>query len=310
MRRARWCTARCGAPGLVDAEAAGLGLAFYAFILGYALAEAEGLLRPISDDDEEELRALDPLDCPATLALIPAFKALDRDAAFDASVDAFIDGVSCRCKRLRGRASRCARSEQRTSRCSDVAFQRGVEDLAAPLLGQRNGIAAGGRIVQRHFDDGIDAAAVDAKSLQIVGNAGLLAQIEHGREEAIEPAGNAEIAGEPLDLRLDRRAVEDEHIGHEHAVGRAVMGVVEGADRMRQRVDRAEALLEGGGAHRRRAHHVGARLDIVAIGHGLGQVHEDEPHALDGNALGHGVVARGAIGFEAMGQRVHAGARR
>ena len=31
-------------------------------------------------------------------ALIPAFKALDRDAAFDASVDAFIEGVSCRCK--------------------------------------------------------------------------------------------------------------------------------------------------------------------------------------------------------------------
>lgn len=90
--------------GLIDAEAAGLGLAFYAFILGYALAEAEGLLRPIGDDDEEELRALDPIDCPATLALIPAFKALDRDAAFDASVDAFIDGISCRCKAPRASA--------------------------------------------------------------------------------------------------------------------------------------------------------------------------------------------------------------
>jgi AcrR family transcriptional regulator len=84
--------------GLIDADAAGLGLAFYAFILGYALAEAEGLLRPISDEDEAELQALDPLACPATLALIPAFKSLDRDAAFDASVEAFIEGVSCRCK--------------------------------------------------------------------------------------------------------------------------------------------------------------------------------------------------------------------
>jgi AcrR family transcriptional regulator len=84
--------------GLKDAEAAGLGLAFYAFILGYALAEAEGLLRPISDADEAELRALDPLACPATLALIPAFKTLDRDAAFETSVDAFIEGVSCRCE--------------------------------------------------------------------------------------------------------------------------------------------------------------------------------------------------------------------
>ena len=82
--------------GLSDAEAAGLGLAFYAFILGYALAEAEGLLRPISAKDEAELRSLDPLACPATLALIPAFKALNRDAAFEASVASFIDGVSSR----------------------------------------------------------------------------------------------------------------------------------------------------------------------------------------------------------------------
>jgi len=82
--------------GLSDAEAAGLGLAFYAFILGYALAEAEGLLRPISAQDEAELRSLDPLACPTTLALIPAFKALDPDAAFDASVEAFIDGVASR----------------------------------------------------------------------------------------------------------------------------------------------------------------------------------------------------------------------
>jgi AcrR family transcriptional regulator len=83
---------------LPDDEAAGLGLAFYAFVLGYALAEAEGLLRPINDEDEAELRALNPIACPATLALIPAFKALDRDAAFNASVEAFIDGVACRSK--------------------------------------------------------------------------------------------------------------------------------------------------------------------------------------------------------------------
>jgi AcrR family transcriptional regulator len=85
--------------GLSDAEAAGLGLAFYAFILGYALAEAEGLLRPINEQDEAELRALDPLACPATQALIPAFKALDPDRAFSASIDAFIDGVACRSAR-------------------------------------------------------------------------------------------------------------------------------------------------------------------------------------------------------------------
>jgi AcrR family transcriptional regulator len=89
--------------GLPNEDAAGLGLAFYAFILGYALAEAEGLLRPIGDEDAAELRALDPLAYPATLVLIPAFQSLDRNAAFAASVDAFVDGVSCRAERRRSR---------------------------------------------------------------------------------------------------------------------------------------------------------------------------------------------------------------
>lgn len=84
--------------GLTDAEAAGLGLAFYAFILGFGLAEVEGLLSPIDEEDEAELQALNANTFPATLALVPAFKTLDRDAAFNASVEAFIDGVSARCE--------------------------------------------------------------------------------------------------------------------------------------------------------------------------------------------------------------------
>jgi AcrR family transcriptional regulator len=80
--------------GVSDAEAAGLGLAFYAFILGFALAEAEGLLRPIGDDYEAELNALDPEVYKSTRALVPALKALDPDAAFRASMDAFIAGVA------------------------------------------------------------------------------------------------------------------------------------------------------------------------------------------------------------------------
>jgi AcrR family transcriptional regulator len=80
--------------GLTDAQAAGLGLAFYAFVLGFALAEAEGLLRPIGDKDAAELDALDPDAYKATRALIPALKDLDPDAAFKLSMDAFISGVA------------------------------------------------------------------------------------------------------------------------------------------------------------------------------------------------------------------------
>lgn len=87
--------------GLPDTVAAGLGLAFYAFVLGFALAEIEGLLLPLNEMEETEMRALDPLGYPATQAFIPAFKKLNPDTAFDAAVTAFIDGVALRAKAKR-----------------------------------------------------------------------------------------------------------------------------------------------------------------------------------------------------------------
>jgi len=80
--------------GLKKAQAAGLGLAFYAFVLGFALAETEGLLAPLNDEEEAELSALDPGAVPATVALIPAFRALNPDVAFAAAIGAFIAGVA------------------------------------------------------------------------------------------------------------------------------------------------------------------------------------------------------------------------
>lgn len=82
--------------GLPDGVAAGLGLAFYAFVLGFALAECEGLLLPLNPSEEAELQALDPLGYPATRAFIPAFKKLNPDTAFDAAMTAFIQGVALR----------------------------------------------------------------------------------------------------------------------------------------------------------------------------------------------------------------------
>jgi AcrR family transcriptional regulator len=85
--------------GLADDEAAGLALAFYAFVLGFALAESEGLLRPIGESDVTELNALDPDAYKSTRALVPALKVLDPDAAFKTSMDVFIAGVAERSKR-------------------------------------------------------------------------------------------------------------------------------------------------------------------------------------------------------------------
>jgi AcrR family transcriptional regulator len=89
--------------GLPDAQAAGLGLAFYAFVLGFGQAEIEGLLKPASQEEQAELLALDPKVCPATLAFVPAFSTLDADQAFKSSMTAFIEGVATLArKRSRG----------------------------------------------------------------------------------------------------------------------------------------------------------------------------------------------------------------
>jgi AcrR family transcriptional regulator len=86
------------ATGLSDSVAAGLGLSFYAFVLGFALAETEGLLLPLSPAEEAELSALDPLGYPATRAFIPAFKKLDGQAAFTQAFNTFIAGIAARAK--------------------------------------------------------------------------------------------------------------------------------------------------------------------------------------------------------------------
>jgi AcrR family transcriptional regulator len=80
--------------GLSEGAAAGQGLAFYAFVLGFALAEAEGLLKAIGPEDEAELSALDITSYPATRTLIRAFKRLNPDKAFENAIDAFIMGVA------------------------------------------------------------------------------------------------------------------------------------------------------------------------------------------------------------------------
>jgi AcrR family transcriptional regulator len=80
--------------GLKAGDAAAFGLAFYAFVLGFSVGEAEGLLRAIGEDDEDELRGLDEDSHQATLSLIPAFKTLDGDHAFQSAMSALIFGIA------------------------------------------------------------------------------------------------------------------------------------------------------------------------------------------------------------------------
>jgi AcrR family transcriptional regulator len=91
--------------GLSAERAAGLGLSFYAFVLGFALAEIEGLLKPLEGPEEDEMAALGVEAFPATAALLPAFRALDSDRAFDDAVGAFIAGIPAKGPMKNGRAA-------------------------------------------------------------------------------------------------------------------------------------------------------------------------------------------------------------
>ena len=58
-----------------------------------------------------------------------------------------------------------------------------------------------------------------------------------------------------------------------------MMGIIEAAQRMRDRVDGAKSALERRGAHRRGNQHIAARIEIAALLHHFGQILLDEPHA-------------------------------
>lgn len=80
--------------GLPDEIAAGQSLAFFAFVLGFALAETEGLMQPLSSAEETELEGLDEQAFSATRAFIPAFKALDSESVFGTAIESLILGLA------------------------------------------------------------------------------------------------------------------------------------------------------------------------------------------------------------------------
>ena len=126
-------------------------------------------------------------------------------------------------------------------------------------------IGAGGRVLHGVGGDALRVALLHPHLGQRVGNFQRLAEVENPVEHAVE-IGLREIEDARHERHLggDGIAIGEHHIGKHHPVRHAVMRVVASADRMRHRMDRAEALLEGGRAHRGGREHIGARLEIAA----------------------------------------------
>ena len=86
------------------------------------------------------------------------------------------------------------------------------------------------------------------------------------------------------------------------------MRVEDRTNRMAHRMDGAKPLLKGGGTHRRRAHHMGARLYVIRRRISTRQIVDHKAHALKRDALRHGVIMRAAEGLDAMRKGIKAGA--
>lgn len=80
--------------GLADADVARLGIAFYSFVLGFALSAVGGLVGPATDEEVAELDALPAETFPITRRLTPAFVAFDTDRAFAQAIDVVLDGIA------------------------------------------------------------------------------------------------------------------------------------------------------------------------------------------------------------------------
>lgn len=80
--------------GLDDATVARLGIAFYTFVLGFALSVISGLVGEASDEEVVELEALAVDGFPITRRLIPAFVTFDTDRAFTEAIDAVLEGIA------------------------------------------------------------------------------------------------------------------------------------------------------------------------------------------------------------------------
>ena len=88
------------------------------------------------------------------------------------------------------------------------------------------------------------------------------------------------------------------------------MRIVHRANRVAQRMYRPQPLLERSRPHRCRAHHVGARFDIGAVGIGARQILFHKPHPLQRNTLGHRMIMGRGKRLDAMGKGIQPRTRR
>ena len=102
--------------------------------------------------------------------------------------------------------------------------------------------------------------------------------------------------------------VESEYLRQHHRQCRPVRDAEPAAERVADGVaDAQTGAGHGGPGQMRRQQHLGPRLPVRAVGHGVRQVGRDHPHDLQGDAVRPRVGAPGQVRLQGVGQRVHPG---
>ena len=121
--------------------------------------------------------------------------------------------------------------------------------------------------------------------------------------------GQAQNAAQHPVFLLRMRCVEPQHRRQQDRVERAMVErwLLEPAERVRQRVDGAQALLEGEAALERGHHHFLTGPAVCAVRHRPLDPACRSRQAVQGDRLGGRIEARREVGLDAMGDRIHAG---
>jgi DNA-directed RNA polymerase beta' subunit len=201
-----------------------------------------------------------------------------------------------------------ANRRRRVPGSPQLADQRAPAELAVGRRVQAQGIGRGGRIGRGPWRQDGDMLVTHAERIQGRRDVELAAKGKDPVQHPVDPRlAQAKGAPELVEPHLDRRPVARQDVGHDHRNGEPVVGAQQAANRMGERVHRAETLLEGDRPHARRRQHVRPRRQIVPVPGRHPEPAVNQPDAFGGDAVGHGMKARRAQRLETVGQGVEAG---
>ncbi len=130
-------------------------------------------------------------------------------------------------------------------RWNEQRSDRFEEKRLRSLDRQFDRVAAGGRV--RHGHDGhfVHAVGLHTEGCELVRNTERFAQAQNEIVEAVEPTGNAEIGSRSAMRSSIAGRLKRSTGGMTTAFRGAMVRMIDRADRVAERMDRAEALLEG-----------------------------------------------------------------